>query len=850
MGWRTVVGLVLLLAAQAVHPARALPAELPRADTLVVGLQLEPPTLDPTSGAAAAIKDVAFQTIFEGLVRLGPGGSVRPWLATSWSVSSDGLTYRFALRPGVRFQDGAPLDAVAVKFSLDRARAVNSTNSQKTRFQVIDAVFTPDPLTVEVRLKRRSATLLQVLGWGDAVIVSPRSAARDVTAPIGTGPFRFVGWRRGEAVTLERNPAYWGAGAHVQRLVFRFLADPTAAEAALKAGDVDAYPAFPAPEAMAALAHDPRFIVKIGASEGETLMAINERSGPLADVRVRRALSYAIDRRAVIEGALFGYGQPIGSHYPQQDPGYIDLTGLYPHDPARARALLAQAGYPHGLSLTLKLPPPSYARRSGEIIAAELAQAGVRVRLQDLEWAQWLSDVFSRHDYQLTIVSHVEPLDYDIYGRDDYYFGYSSPPAKALLARVEGAPAATDRLRAVQDLQRLIARDAVNVFLFEAPVLGVWRAQARDIWAPTPVSVFDYAAARFVGAPGRGVTDEARGGPITALAAMVVALLLLVATVRRAGPAYLAGRAAALAATLLAASLLVFLLVQVAPGDPARAMLGLSADPASIHAVRVELGLEGPAWRRYLGWLAGMAQGDFGTSYTYRVPVGPLIAERLAVSAPLALYALVLSTAASLAAALVSAAKPGGLADRTLGVLGGLGLATPSFWIGILLILAFAEELHWLPAGGFPGWAAGIGPAVAALSLPAVALAVPQAAVLARVLRAELIGASEAEYAMAARARGLDARAVLLRHALPNALPPALTVLGLQAGFLLAGAVVVETVFALPGLGRMVYQAVGQRDLIVVQDCVLVLVTAVAGAGFLADLAAASLDPRLAERRR
>ena len=828
----------------------AVPAFARPADTLVVGLQLEPPTLDPTSGAAAAIKEVAFQTVFEGLVRLGPGGAVRPWLAQRWSVSPDGLTYRFDLRPHVRFQDGAPLDARAVKFSLDRARAAASINSQKPRFQVIASVETPDPLSVVVRLKRRSSTFLQVLGWGDAAILSPRSATRDATVPIGTGPFRFEAWRRGEAVSLARNLDYWGAGPHVARLVFRFLADPTAAEAALKAGDVDAFPGFPAPEAIAGLARDPRFTVRVGPSEGETLVALNERSGPLADVRVRRALAYAIDRRAVIQAAMFGYGQPIGSHYPPQDPGYVDLTGLYPHDPARARALLAQAGYPHGLALTLKLPPPSYARRSGEVIAAQLAQAGVRVRLQDVEWAQWLADVFGRHDYQMTIVSHVEPLDYDIYGRDDYYFGYASPAAKALLAQVEQAPDATTRLAALQGVQRQIASDAVNLFLFEMPVLGVWSARLRDIWAPTPVGVFDYARARFTASGARGGEGAAGGGGVVAVVLGAALLAALVAAGRAAGPGYLAARAGGLAATLLVASLVVFVLVQVAPGDPARAMMGLNADPASLHAVRLELGLEGPAWRRYLGWLAGLAHGDFGASYTYRVPVGPLIAERLAVSAPLALYALILSTAMALAAALASAGRPGGALDRTLGALAALGLATPSFWVGMMAILLFAEALHLLPAGGFPGWSAGLGPGLAALTLPALALAVPQAAVLTRVLRGELIAAAGAEYALAARARGLSAGAVLLRHALPNALPPALTVLGLQAGFLLAGAVVVETLFALPGLGRLVFQAITQRDLIVVQAAVLVLVAAVAGAGVLADLAATALDPRLADRRR
>ena len=705
MGWRRIIGLAMAALALAAAPAGARPA-----DTLVVGLQLEPPTLDPTSGAASAIKEVAFQTVFEGLVRLGPGGAARPELARGWSVSPDGLTYRFQLRAGVRFQDGAPLNAAAVKFSLDRARASASTNSQKPRFQVIDSVVTPDPLTVIVHLRRRSSTFLQVLGWGDAVILSPGSAATDTIRPVGTGPFRFVRWRRGEAITLERNPDYWGVGPHVQRLEFRFIADPSAAQSALEAGDVDAFPGFPAPEAVAGLARDPRFTVRIGASEGETLMAINERSGPLADVRVRRALAYATDRRAILAGAMFGYGQPIGSHYPPQDPGYVDLTGMYPHDPMRARKLLAEAGYPHGLSLSLKLPPPSYARRSGEIIAAELAQAGVQVRLQDTEWAQWLAEVFGRHDFELTIVSHVEPLDYDIYGRDDYYFGYTSPAAKALLARIERAPAAADRNQALQDLQRLIARDAVNVFLFEMPVLGVWTSRLQDIWSPTPVGVFDYAAARFIGAPGRG-GGQAGSGDAAAELLGALALLAMGAAAQRAGPRYLARRAAALFATLLVASLLVFLLVQVAPGDPARAMMGLNADPASLHAVRIELGLEGPAWRRYLSWLAGLVHGDFGVSYTYRVPVGPLIAERLAVSVPLTLYALVLSTSAALAAGLVAAARPNGWADRALGAVMGLGLATPSFWVGMMSILVLAEGLHWLPAGGFPGGGAGAGDA-------------------------------------------------------------------------------------------------------------------------------------------
>ncbi len=326
-------------------------------------------------------------------------------------------------------------------------------------------------------------------------------------------------------------------------------------------------------------------------------------------------------------------------------------------------------------------------------------------------------------------------------------------------------------------------------------------------------------------------------------------MLAFAAAARRARPAYLAGRAGAMAATLLAASLVIFLLLQIAPGDPARFMLGLNADPTSLKALRVELGIEGPAWLRYLRWMAGLAHGDLGLSYTYRTPVAGLIADRLAVSLPLTLYALILSTAAAFAMGLAAAAKPGGAVDRTVGVLTQLGVAIPGFWLGMVLIIVFAERLGWGPAGGFPGWADGAIPALGALTLPAIALAAPQAAVLARVLRGELLSAMAADYIRSARARGLSQRQTLLHHALPNALAPTLTILGLQFAYLLAGAVVIENVFTLPGLGRLVFQAVAQRDLIVVQGVVMALVFAVVAVSFLADVAAAAIDPRLSEGR-
>ncbi len=829
----------LLLGLTLAAPARA--GEAGR--VIRLGMQLEPPGLDPTAGASAAISDVAFGTVFEGLVTLGPHGVIGPRLATGWSVSADGRTWRFRLRPGVRFHDGTPFDAGVVKFSLDRARAPDSLNPQRSRFEVIDAVQVVDPLTVDLHLSRRSDSLIELLGWGAAAMVSPRSAATDAVSPVGTGPFRFVRWRRGDQVALARNDRWWRPPPSLAGVVFRFVADPSAALSALRAGDLDGYPAFPAPESVAALRRDPRLRVFVGLSEGKTILALNERSGPLADVRVRRALSHAVDRRALIDAALFGLGAPIGSHFAPQEPGYVDLTGLYPPDPARARVLLAQTGYPHGFAMTIALPPLPYARRSGEVLASQLGQAGVRVTLQNLEWAPWLDQVFTRHAFQATVVAHVEPSDYDIYGRPDYYFGYDSPRVRALLRSADAAPDPARRLALLGDVQRAIAGDAVNVFLFELPAIGVFDARVSDIWAPAPVGSIDLAAARMSG--GGAPPESARGSGRVWLWAFAPIAALALWLGSRASPAYLARRAGGLALTLAVASVVVFALVQVAPGDPARYMLGLSGDARAAAALRHALGLEGPAWRRYLGWAAGLLRGDFGVSYTYRVPVRALIVERLAVSLPLTLYALLLSTTLALVGGVWAAARPRSPAARAVEGLSALGLAVPNFWLGLLLALVFAGGLRWFAAGGFPGWEAGVGPALRALTLPAVALALPQAAVLARVVEAELAAAARADHIRTARAKGSSADAALIRHALPNALAPVLTVLGLQFSFLLAGAVIVETVFFLPGLGRLVLQAVTQRDLIVVQSVAMVLVAAVVCTSFLVDLAAAAVDPRL-----
>jgi ABC-type dipeptide/oligopeptide/nickel transport system permease component len=633
-------------------------------------------------------------------------------------------------------------------------------------------------------------------------------------------------------------------------VTFKFISDPTAAYAALMAGDVDAFSAYPAPENIPQFAADRRFEVYVGSTEAETVLALNNREPPLSLLPVRRAIAHALDRRALIDGAMFGYATPIGSHFPPRSPDYIDLTGMYKHDLAQARALLAQAGYPHGFPVTLKLPPPSYARRAGEIIASQLAAVGIRVTIENLEWAQWLDQVFARHDYDLSIVAHVEPMDYDIYARDDYYFGYSNADFKALIAALDDTIDPARRHELLGDIQRKLAEDAVNGFLFQLPRLAVWNAHLHGVGFDNPLGTIELARA-YDDRPGTaGATPlPAVAGRTAVWLAAAAALLLFALAARRFGAVVLSERLAVLLLTLICATAVVFVIVQVVPGDPVRYMMGLQAQPDTVAAMRRTLGLDAPPVERYVHWVGGMLRGDFGLSYTYRVPVRSLIAERLGVSVPLALYALILAATVAFPLGFAAAARRGRASDAWLTSLTQLGLAIPNFWLGMLLVLVFAVGLHATSAGGFPGWGAGFWPALRALTLPAVALAMPQAAILARVLRGALIDTLDEDYIRTARAKGAGETQILWRHALPNALIPVLTILGMQFSFLLAGGVIIENVFFLPGLGRLVFQAIEQRDLIVVQGVVIVLVLAVVCVSFLVDLAYQLVDPRLRAER-
>ncbi|RYE09968.1 MAG: ABC transporter permease [Hyphomicrobiales bacterium] len=311
---------------------------------------------------------------------------------------------------------------------------------------------------------------------------------------------------------------------------------------------------------------------------------------------------------------------------------------------------------------------------------------------------------------------------------------------------------------------------------------------------------------------------------------------------------FLAGRLLSVALSLLAASIIIFLVMEVLPGDPAQFILGMNARPDTLAALRTQLGLDAPPLLRYFNWLFGMLHGDFGLSYTYRVPVSELIMQRIGVSLPLAIISLTLTLLIAFPAGILAASKRNSLTD--VGVMGvtQIGVAVPNFWFAIILVYVFAVTLHWFSAGGFGGWNKGLWPGLRSLVLPSIALALPQASILARVMRSALLDTLDEDYIRTARARGLSRRQALWGHALRNALIPVLTIIGLQFAFLLAGTIIIENVFSLPGLGRLIFQAIGQRDLIVVKSVVMLLVFAVILVNFLVDVAYVAIDPRLRRR--
>ena len=500
----------------------------------------------------------------------------------------------------------------------------------------------------------------------------------------------------------------------------------------------------------------------------------------------------------------------------------------------------------------MTLPPPTYARRAGQIIAAQLETVGIRTTIKNVEWAQWLSQVFNNKEYELTIVSHTEPLDIDIYARPDYYFQYNSEQFQETIAQFYQTSDQEKQLSLLRTAQTQLSDDAVNVFIASSPKTAVWRNTVQGVWRNAPIQ-----ANIFTNTTIEGRTSESFAAESTRHVSLLLVLTIAAAVLAGAaayfaktGSGFIIKRFGMMLLTGALATIVIFLVLEVAPGDPAEFMMGVSATPEALAALREELGTNQPLFTRYFTWVSQILSGNYGTSFTYREPVSDLISERLWISIPLAILALMISTIIAIPAGIAAASRRNSLLDNFIRAGSQVGIAVPNFWLALLMVSVFSIAFGWFTSGGFPGWNAGLGPALKALLLPAIALALPQAAILTQVTRSATLEVLERDFMKTALAKGLTHNQAVWRHALRNALLPVLTIIGLQFSFLIAGSIIIENVFYLPGLGRLVFQAVEQRDLVVVRGVLIVLVFVIIFASFVTDLAYAIADPRLRNQDR
>jgi len=461
--------------------------------SLTIAQGVEPPGLDPTTATSAAIPRVVYSNVLEGLVKIDRNGKIVPALAKGYKISKDGKEYTFVLKKGVKFHDGKPFDAEDVKFTFDRLMDPKTGTAHPEYYRDIESVQVVDNYTVKIKLKNVNSMFQFNLARPDSIIINSQAVDKLKSAPVGTGPFKFVEWVRGDHVTLTKFGAYHVKGIpYLDKVTFKFIGDPSAQIASLKAGDIDAIAYDVSPENALLLEKDPKFKVLNGYTTSKVVLSTNNSRKPFTDVRVRRAMAHAIDRSALIKGAMSGYGVPIGTHMEPGNPYYIDLTSTYPYNPETAKQLLTEAGYPNGFEAVIKLPERyAYAKRSGEIIADMLSQVGIKLKIELTEWGQWIDRVFKNADYDLTVIGHAEPFDINIYANPKYYFRYDSPKFQETLkkAEEEADPKALKELYIV--CQKIITEDAVNGFLFVLPSLPTMKKEVMNWWKDYPMTAVD-----------------------------------------------------------------------------------------------------------------------------------------------------------------------------------------------------------------------------------------------------------------------------------------------------------------------------------------------------------------------
>jgi peptide/nickel transport system substrate-binding protein len=448
--------------------------------SLVVGFGVEPANLDFTKTAGTAIPQVLLDNVYETLVSQDDNGEIVPALATDWEVSDDGTTYTFTLRKDVTFSNGDEFDADSVKFSIDQVKSEAWTVPLASGMDVVDSVEVLAPDEVKVVLSSPSNGWLFRMTTRIGAMFSPNGIGDLANEPIGTGPYEVEKFTRGDSLELKRRDDYWGEAPAMEDVTFRYFKDSTAMSNAQLTGDLDIIGAVLAPETISQFADDDRFDVIEGPTNGEVVLSFNNAQGPLTDIRVRQAIKYALDRQAILDTVMNGYGSLIGSMVPSTDPWYEDLTGLYPYDPEESRRLLQEAGQ-NNLELRLRLPSSPYAVSAGQVVKSQLAEVGIDAKIDVLEFpARWLDEVLTKHDFDMSIIQHSEPRDISHFANPDYYFGYDSKEVRDLMTEADSGPP-EGQVPAMQDAARQIAEDAAADWLFLFPQIAVADADLSGV---------------------------------------------------------------------------------------------------------------------------------------------------------------------------------------------------------------------------------------------------------------------------------------------------------------------------------------------------------------------------------
>jgi peptide/nickel transport system substrate-binding protein len=484
--------LVTLLGAVLAVAAVVWPAHAQAPQNLVVQASTEPPGLDLTATPASATAGVVLYNVQECLVKVDRTGKIAPWLAERWNTT-DNRNYTFFLKKGVRFHNGRELKAADVKFVFERAMNPETKHPYPRYYEAIGDIIVKDDYAITFSLKTLNANFLLNLARQGSVIY-PREAVDTLkSAPIGTGPFRFEEWVRGDRIVLVKNKDYHVQGLpKLDRVTFRFIADPNAVLAALKAGDVDFSNFGLGAEHVQELAKDARFSIIVGDTTSDVILAMNNARKPFSDVRVRRAITHAINKPDVLKGAMFGMGKILGTNVDPLNPYYVDMSNAMPHDPARARKLLAEAGYPNGFDAVLRVSPQyQYTVRTGEILVDQFRKVGVNVKIEQIEWGQWLSRVWKEAEYDLTIIGHAESWDIANYANPKYYFRYDSAKFQELFAKSEVTLDDKARRDLYLQMQKMLVEDAPAVWLYMHPRLAVAKKGVQGLWKDLPVPSAD-----------------------------------------------------------------------------------------------------------------------------------------------------------------------------------------------------------------------------------------------------------------------------------------------------------------------------------------------------------------------